>query len=360
MIDHLLSAPRRLQQFADAVLRTIRTVSWNALILSGLAISIASTASSFLIPTKVIAVIVAAIGSSVGTAIVTLVIPKLTGLRLEQARDALKAETSKHIADEAELTRLRKMKIKYAQAVERLSAMRRIRIDPASITPLQELVLGSIPLHMTHVVRKTLGESEKAGVTEYLGAFQLSTVTKWGIDLKQIRIRELADGKLEISGLGLVNLGSKDEQTSVLLSEVRDRSVKLVGVPGFRKEVDVIDVRSSSGCIDGVGWAIGSIAARAHEEEYRTDLMRRFTSSALSAQHAFNLRRQGELWLKLILAPLGRSLVFADQLQTDGKSFFEFLRDHNQSTERQIASLEAKARAVKALLESAPSQDKPS
>ncbi len=357
MINQLLMAPKRLMQFVDAVLLALRKVSWTALLLAGLAVAVTTTASSLLIPIKIVAVIVASIGSSIGTAIVTLVIPKLTGLKLEQARDALRQEASKHLAAEAELAKLREMRIEYRQAKEEQLRLRRLRIDVSRIHSLEELGLAGLPIEATHLVRKTLKESEDEGTTEYVGAFHISALTKWGIDLKQVRIRELGGGRYEVSGISCVHLGSKDEKTSVLLSEVRDRKTTATGILGvgkrfgLGKRIDVVEVRSSRGAIDGVNWAVGSIEAQPHEEELRKDLLSRVMSGALSPESALIVQRLGERWLRNILAPIGRQIVFAEQANPEGRGIAEFLNAHNQEIDRRIAALETKADATKGLLE---------
>ena len=359
MINPLLMAPKRLLQFVDAVLLALRKVSWTALLLTGLAVAIATTASSLLIPIKLVAVLVAAIGSSLGTAIVTLVIPKLTGLKLEQARDALKEEAAKHLAETAELAKLREMRSEYRQLKEEQLRIRRLRIDVSRIHSLEELGLAGLPIEATHLVRKTLKESEDEGTTEYVGAFHVSALTKWGIDLKQVRIRELGVGRYEVSGISCIHLGSKDEKTSVLLSEVRDRKSTAAGILGvgkrlgLGKRIDVVEVRSSRGAIDGVNWAVGSIEAQPHEEEFRKDLLSRVMSGALSPESALIVQRLGERWLKNILAPICRQIVFAEQANPDGRGMAEFLNDHNQKIDRQISALEAKAQATKGLIEGA-------
>jgi len=360
MINPLLMAPKRLMQFVDTVLLALRKVSWTALLLTGLAVAIATTASSLLIPIKLVAVLVAAGGSSVGTAIVTLVIPKLTGIKLEQARNALREETSKHLTAETELAKHRKERIAYLQTKEELLRLRRLRIDVSPLQPLQELGLAGIPIAATHLVRKTLSESETDGISEYVGAFHVSAFTKWGIDLNQTRIRQLDDGRLEVSGVSCVYLGSKDEKSSVLLSEIRDRKSKSTGFLWLGKPKTVVELRSSRGSLDGADWAAGSIEAQSHEDEFRRDLLSRVTSGALSPESAMIVRRFGEEWLQRTLAPLGRQLVFVEHPSSEGRGFVEFFKAHNQAMDRRIAALETKARAIKGLLEGAVAPTRPS
>ena len=356
MIDRLLTTPKRIQRFVEEVLIALRRVSWTALLLSGLAIAIVATASALLIPTKLAAVIVASLGSSVGTAVVTLVIPKLAGLTLEHTRKQLREEASKHVAAEKELADLRRMRLEYLQAREEQLRLRRLRIDVSRAQPIHELGLAAIPIETTHVVRKTLKADEAEGITEYLGAFHLRAVSKWGIDLKRIRIRALEGGRLEVSGISCVHLGSADEKTTVMLSEVRRRATErsgLLGKVGFGKKVEVVQVRSSSGEIDEANWAIGSIEAKPHEEDYRKDLLSRVALGVLSTETETLIRRLGEEWLRVMLAPLGRDLVFTEHSHDQAREFFQFIRAHNEAIEKRIGSLEAKKQATRRLLSQA-------
>jgi len=214
----------------------------------------------------------------------------------------------------------KKLKIEISQLNQELNNLRCSQISAMQFEKIAELALLKTDLKQTSVYTEKLGEVNKGiGVRANYYYDQVLLVcnheieAKFGVDLNQIRIRKIEEGKIAVSGIHPVFIGASKNITETPISEIR--TVNLDNDENIKS----INVKNDIGSVQ-----TANKIAEKKNKEFQSSLqnMENFAfleDAVVTLAHNF---------ISIIFAPVyGDNIVFEEGINADGKSIENFIQD---------------------------------
>lgn len=282
------------------------------------------------VPGKDLAVALTFAGTCIGTALVSLFLPKILLATAEEnaQRDFTRSESKQRVAQAEREAALAGQKVLDAnREINRLSSM---RIDVAAVQPMLKLGLLEVETTVTDFQQRPVGEAREevwwrnGYRNTYVGVVRIPVKAHLGIDLQKVRLREVEPGRLVIGGITMVTVTDTAEGATWLLDEVRTEYLKDRQVVKFKGDCDD---------------ALAKTYSRAQELEVRARLnhgqdFRVFESGLI---------RTAEQLLRVLLAPLHKELIFGKDPGPESQDLISYLATHNRRIEAAIADLARKS-----------------
>ena len=340
-----------LSRFASAVVSfCARLVSAIAL-LGSICIAVAAVAGSFLVPTKVLGVPVAAVGCFVAGWIfgVFLRIVAKKGSSDRDNDEMLKKNRSEIAKLENENSSLR-------METERLASQ---RIDINAFRSILKLGLAQADMVIKDVKVEWMDDFDggivinpfsKATRSQYVGVLQHSFKAICGVDLEKLRVCEFADA-IYVVGIAPESLGFKDYRPRWILRQAHKYKLVCKQSTGFddvsKTELDSLTEFHNK---DGKIYAIDRSApfegtvdlnsierySRRQEEELG-NRVNNVTGAEFECINKYILE-MAKGFVKILLSPIGKDVKFDDKMtlaEIKGKdrwiSLEEFARNYNKS-----------------------------
>ena len=330
------------------------------LMVLGIAVIIGAVGIALYIPTKLFAVIVASIGSCMGTSIIAVAQVRLVKIEVDnKARELLRVlEENRELKNqleqlrqqfqdrllerERELNELHQERERLLGQIARLEAM---RINVNAYRPVFRLGLCELDMETCDVkeelierVDRPFPDPRRSEERCYLGIIHYKFKALFGVDLDKLRFKELGPDKLEISGLKSEFQGaiSKDK---VVLAEVRTyyRAEPWQYIPLDVMPWDAVAVESNN-----------KIRGPNEYDEYvqkqRSEFLNRLNKGLEFPSLNEYVVRLGREFLRVIFAPLGKEIVFVEEVNESGVGFKEYLEYRNCLLDEQIRELREKLR----------------
>jgi hypothetical protein len=278
------------------------------------------------LPGRELAIAVAVVGSCLGTGLLALALPKIlsrshqANQRVELSRSDMK--TRLQAAEEAQAAAQRQA-LNAAREIARLESM---RVNVAAFQPILKLGLLEVETTLTDFQRRVLGEQidpawwRNGSRTVYHGVVQMPVKAHLGIDLQRVQVREMGANQLILSSLSMITITDTAEGATWLLDEIRTEYVKEGQTGPFKG--DAHDAR-----------------AKQFSREQELQLRAR-----LKAGHDFKvfepgLVRTAEQVLRVLLAPLGKEIIFQPEPLENSTELLAYLQSHNQLVHARVAAL---------------------
>lgn len=318
----------------DAVVRFARKLTLGVIALLGLAILIGSVGFAIYTPTKLLAVIVAAVGCTFGTAVLALILPKLSIVKLDEDREQIATEKQLRAQVEDKLARVTELEKDKASLQADIERQKRMRVDVNAYRTILRLGLIQLDMDATDFKRTELEridrshrlDPRRSQVREYVGVLKYKFQANLGVDLTKLRFHDRAPDTIEISGLRPEYQGMQNDEKDWALREIRIHKLHEAG-----------DLRGEAYEV-----ITGSPEFVSHSEDQEKEFKRRINNGiAFKSMDAHIVKMASEV-LRLVLAPLGRNIVFETEPNLEGRGFMEYLEFHNLVLDKQIKELEDK------------------
>jgi hypothetical protein len=315
-----------MTRFFDTIVKWLRKASLYTLLVWGLIVVGMAIGYSFFVPGKPLAILVASVGSIVGTAMICMVIPKLVLLKGEQDQSELVKARDKNAELESALAKERSARTELVDRCstldEEVARLKRMKVEVNSITPILKLALLQFEGSLTDFCRRPLGKQEgllSSKTQEYVGACQIDFRSNIGVDLQKTRLRK--DGnRLIVSGLKPEFMGFEKYTDTPVLNEVRTFKERLIG-----RDVAEIETKDPR---------VLSLA-----EGQRLEAKQRLEQGVTLHGREEAARRLAEAFLSRILAPFECGIQFVETEETAGVPLLPFLEEHNREMDGQIHTL---------------------
>lgn len=294
--------------------------------LLGLLLLAGTAVAAAMLSDKELAVAVAMVGTFLATGLISLYLPRL--IASSQARDLERdlsrreAKTRVRQAEEAR-DRSEQRLVEAAREIARLESM---RINLAAFQPILKLGLLEVETNITDFQRRPVGgEKEEVWWRNgyrhvYVGVVQIPVKAHLGIDLQKVRVREGPDNQLIVAGLTMISVTDTAEGAKWLLDEVRTEFLKERETVKFKG--DAHDARAKT-------------FSRDQELQIRARLREGRDFQVFEA----GLIRAAEQLLRVLLAPIGKGIVFESGPSTEGRELLEYLAEHNRLLEARLIAL---------------------
>jgi len=316
--------------FRWVVLR-VSQISTFTIFFVGLGIILISVLSAgFYVPSKILAVFAASIGSSIGSAIISLTMPKLASILLDEERQQIKKEAERRALIEERLKSFAKLESEREKLQAEIERQKRMRIDVNSYRSILKLGVAELDNNVTDFKRVTLiednqdnwyqfGRKEK---TEYVGVLNYKFKAFLGVDLTKLRFRALDNDTLEVSGLESEFQGMKDQKKEWLLREIRNHKHEGTILP------ESYEILSKDGRL---------VDNSDSQENELTDRINKGINFKNLDDHIIKMAK---VFISLLFKPLGKSIIFETTQNLDGVGFIEYLEFHNIYLDTRIKMLE--------------------
>ncbi len=360
----------KVKSLRDSMSRSVRMVSFTLILLAGLVIIIGAVAFGLQTPTKFLAVIVASAGCCAGSSIVSLAMPKLAGLRLDEEREEIINDARERIELEnkaLQFTQSQKEneKLKAEFEVEKAKAETLIREKEEQIESLknsrmkfeasnssfklevlefslartdhQKKDLDSIVLdrieHKSSDETETIKRSTKV---EYVGVVEHKALVQCKVDINRLKFCDRTPSVLEISGL----------ETAISFTPASKEKpvVKLAEIRSLKINDDGNDFRASAGNILD-GRCLGEHAKTKEYRKYLDEQVEGFWEHVeCGGFEIAQFRDEGinavKERLRQMLLPLNKQLEFNNEINDEGHEYHTYIENNNRQIEEQIKVLE--------------------
>lgn len=276
-----------------------------------------------LIGRKEVAVALVFASTLVGTAILSLVLPKVLARVINDEREKARMLEEKLKAEKAE----REAEEKLREAILEIERLERMQLSLQSFKPIANLGLLTVETVIKDFRSKKLGPKEQKSILgiplsrvkqmSYMGAVEVPVKAHLGVDLHQVQIKVDAAGRLIVGGLTMSTTADTVRGAEWQLQEVRTELFR-------NDEVSEIIIDPHDARL---------IAERdAHERQLR---------ERISAGQSFTVFEKPLLQasrevLTSLLTPLGREIVFVDSPPSDATPLMNFLAGEQQALANRI------------------------
>lgn len=316
----------KFTRFFDVIEKWLRKASLYTLLVGGLIVVVMAIGYSLFVPGKPLAILVASVGSIVGTAMICMVIPKLVLLKGEQDQSELVKARGQNAELESALAKERSVRTELVDRCgkldEEVARLKRMKVEVNSITPILKLALLQFEGSLTDFCRRPLSKQEgwlSSKTQEYVGAYQIDFRSNIGVDLQKTRLSR--DGnRLIVSGLKPEFMGFEKYNDAPVLNEVRTFKERLIG-----RDVAEIETKDPR---------VLSLA-----EGQRLEARQRLEQGVTLHGREDAARRLAEAFLTRILAPFECDIQFLKTEDATGVPLLSFLDEHNRQMDDQICTL---------------------
>ena len=320
-----------LNQLFDWLVSRVSRISTFTIFFIGLAVIIASVLFSALyIPIKVLAILAASVGSSIGSGVIALTIPKLTAILLNEERKKIQEEVTRRAKIEEKLKSFSKLESEREKLQCEIERQKRMRIDVNSYRAILKLGVAELDLDVTDFKRETLTEDKQDSwyqlgreeKTEYVGVLNYKFKAFLGVDLTRLRFLDKENDTLEVSGLESEFQGMKDQKKEWLLREIRTHKFEGSILP------ENYEILSKDGHLVD------------NSDKQENELTDRINEGINFKNLDDHIIKMATVFISLLLKPLGKSITFETSQNLDGVGFIEYLEFHNIDLDKRIKFLE--------------------
>jgi len=337
----------------DSLVLDAKRITSLLCLFAAVVLAIASGVGSFFVPTKLLGVLLAALGCFVAGWMFATSLSKFDrfGAKNRETAEALRAELKKK-ADE--VGRLENVVADLKADRDRLEKQ---RIDINAVRPILKLGLVEADMSVKDVKIAWMNDFDSEGLIEslyratrsqYVGVLERSFKASYGVDLMKLRIRE-EDNRIRVAGIEPESLGFKDDETKWLVRQKQTYRLTTTdetgGGPmpvadpatGFKngeKFYEIDRTEPFEGSLD-----LNTTATFCTEQE--RELRKRLNNGIGEDFRNVNLyiRRMAEGFIQTLLSPVGKPVEFDSiplaqiEGETDWLSLEEFAKDWNKSLE---------------------------
>ena len=313
-----------------------------------------SVAASFFVPTKALGVFLSAVGCFAAGWVFAVFLSRSVqlGASERETNESLRAQ----LADKTEANVRLENEIAGLRSENR--RLERQRIDINAVRPVLKLGLMEAEMSIKDVKIAWMNDFDEGGLfssatrSQYVGVLQRSFKATYGVDLSQLRVREDGDC-LRVAGISAESLGFKDDETEWLVRQAQKYTLKetseTAGGPmpvpnpatGFKsgdKYYEIDKQSSFEGSID---------LNRTHEasEKQEAELADRIDKGIGAEFQNVNayIRDMAQRFLRVLLAPAGKAIVFEDTplAEIAEKPEWVLLEDFAEGYNRQLDALDS-------------------
>jgi hypothetical protein len=319
-----MSVRRVLDPFARAF-RLVVSIPSRLLVGLGVLALIGTLVMSAWLSDKDLAVAVAVSGTFLGTAFLTLFLPRLVGGTVLRSRSAEEEVAQSSLPARDHEQRRQQAEAKLQEAERQIARLESMRINVDLLRPILNLGLLEVETTVTDFQHHVIGKEElenrwRTGYRQaYMGVVQIPVKAHLGVNLQNVRIRELGD-RLIVSGLAMTNVTDTAQGAKWLLDEIRTEYLKGRTVVKFKG--DGQDQRAKT-------------FSREQELQVRSRLQQGQDFRVFEA----GLIRMAEQILRVLLAPMGKEILFVGSPEPGSLELLRFLTEHNHQLSQQIADL---------------------
>lgn len=279
--------------------------------------------SLILVPTKLLAVIVAAFGTFVGSTITASSMTKIISRQLEEEQKGREQEIKARLEIEERLSNSEKIEMERDSLQDEITSLRNMKLDINSIKPIMDLGVAKAKMTFRDWHKQTISKESSwisgEEIKEYIGLLECTYTATLGVDLLKLRFFENEHGQIEISGLKTETIGIKNRTHNWLIKEIRtkQKKSKFWDTNAIEKEDSEL-IEYSDQQSNRIDKTIENGINLKHFDEYIVQLARDFVI--------------------LLLKPLNKKIIFIED-DNGGEELIHFLNKHNEVINDKIDEL---------------------
>jgi len=336
---------QRISKGWRALTGFMKNIYLGLLLLAGVGMAVGAVLAANTLVDQSTAVLVAAVGSALGTAVFAFTLPAVLRTKVREGVRLAEADLEEKLALSQELNQLRQVEedqleeiitLEKEKAVlqRELEKQKRMHIEVDSIQPVEKVSFLEVKSMITDVLLKELESSPPDGVRkgveqEYLGVLDTRFKANLGVDMKKVGLRINDSGQIVITGIRSEFQGFFIEDEDWKLYELREKKWGGLLSQGASKKILPGDERLAELTI-----------------EQRSSLMDRLSMGVDFSYLDESIRKFTTEYLSVLLAPLNREIIFTEDEQQPTLQLGDFLSVHNARIEEQIARLQAQLAEV--------------
>ncbi len=315
------------------------------LLIAGIGMVVGSILLANTLVDQSTAVLVAATGSALGTAVFAFTLPTVLRTKVKEGVRQYEAEIEEKLTLDQELKQLRQIEedqqdeivtLEKEKAIlqRELEKQRSMHIEIDSIQPIEKVSFLEVKSMITDVLLKEIDsippDAVRKGVEqEYLGVLDTRFKANLGVDMKKVGLRINDGGQIVISGIRSEFQGFFIENENWKLYEVREKKWGGLLGQGPSKKILSGDERLADLTI-----------------EQRNSLMDRLSMGVDFSYLDESIRKFTTEYLTVLLSPLDREIIFTEDEQQPTLQLGDFLNMHNARVEEQIDYLQSRLSEV--------------
>jgi len=336
--------------------RFIKNIYLALLLMAGVAMVVGAIFLAETFIEKSTAVLVAAIGSVLGTLVFAFTLPAVIGSKVKEGVQLFEDQIEENLqltqevkdlrqAEEDHLEEIISLEKEKAVLQRELEKQKSMHIEVDNIRPIEKVSFIEVNSMITDVLLREIEnippESIRKGLAqEYLGILDTRFRANLGVDMKKVGLRIDEQGKVVISGISSEFQGFYVEKEDWKLYEIREKKWGGLLNQGENKKILSGDERLAELTI-----------------EQRSSLMDRLSMGVDFSYLDESIRKITMEYLSVLLSPLRREIVFVDGDDQPTLQLGDFLEVHNTQVEKQMAALESKLAEVEQKLLDEGEQD---
>ncbi|MEJ2486544.1 MAG: hypothetical protein P8Y68_12495 [Anaerolineales bacterium] len=325
--------------------RFIKNIYLALLLVAGVAIVIGSIFLAQTFVEKSTAILVASIGSVLGTVVFAFTLPSVIGSKVKEGVQQFEDQIEENLqlaqevkdlrqAEEDHLDEIISLEKEKAVLQRELEKQKNMHIEIDNIRPIEKVSFIEVNSMITDVLLKEIENNppesiRKGSVQEYLGILDTRFKANLGVDMKKVGLRIDELGKVVISGISSEFQGFYIEKEDWKLYEIREKKWGGLLNPGESKKILNRDERLAELTI-----------------EQRSSLMDRLSMGVDFSYLDESIRKITMEYLGVLLSPLHREITFVDRDDQPTLQLADFLEVHNTQVEKQMAYLNSKLAEV--------------
>jgi hypothetical protein len=314
--------------------KTLKKLSNLFLLMTALLIIILTVSLSLtIIPTKLLAVAITTIGSTLGGILVTYALQKQTNLEVENQLENKEDEIKEKLLFQQKLDLISSKELELENLQSEIESLKSTKLNVSSVGKILELGVAKATMNGTNVlIKKFPKEDSIIGrdiQEEYLGILDYTYTAKLGINLQNVRLKDIDKNTIEVSGLITESLGNKNEARKFRLAEIRE-------------------IKFDSTFFDGSIEVIENSPKLSYEKDAHYDAMlaRINAGTDLEQFHDYVLKYTQD-FLELLLAPLKKNIRFECQQNQEGINIETYFLEHNTQLNNDLSRLEVNKQNIK-------------
>lgn len=338
-------AKKNLSKGWRSFARFLKNIYLALLLATGVGMVIGSIFLAETVVEKSTAILVGSIGSVLGTAVFAFTLPAMLVSKVKEGVHQVEDQIEENFQLAQELKDLRQTEEDHLDEIislekekailqRELEKQKSMHIEIDTIRPIEKVSFIEVNSMITDVrlkeIENTPPESIRKGqAQEYLGILDTRFKANLGVDMKKVGLRIDEQGKIVISGISSEFQGFYVEKEDWKLYEIREKKWGGLLNPGESKKILSGDERLAELTI-----------------EQRSSLMDRLSMGVDFSYLDESIRKITMEYLTVLLSPLHREIVFADDGNQPTLPLGDFLEVHNTQVEKQMMALKGRLSEV--------------
>ena len=336
---------RRLTRTWQGVTGFMKNISLGLLMILGVGMVAGSVMLANTLLDQGTAVMVAAVGSVLGTAVFAFTLPAVIRTKSKEAVQISEQQIEDKLALTDEIRHLRQTEEDQLEEIitlekekgklqAELEKQKNMQIAIDNIQPVERVSFLEIHSMITDVLVKELDSIPPDGVRkgveqEFLGVLDARFKANLGVDMKKVGLRINDAGQIVISGIRSEFQGFYVENEDWKLYEIREKKWGGLLGQGPSKRIIQGDERLAELTI-----------------EQRSSLMDRISMGVDFSYLDESIRKLTTEYLTVLLSPLNREILFVEDEQQPTQQLGDFLGMHNAQVDEQMNRLKSRLTEV--------------